>query len=264
MTTASVVEKFVGAAIVCLMLAPVMAYAQDGGPANVQPCKLSRLASLDLMPQPTGRFAVPVTISGTSFNFLVGLQGTSAVTDAVATQFRLHRDSTFGYRGPFISVMGLPVTESVEVPDFQIGSVHAAAVEMYVAGTMLSGRTLVFPEGDAVGGALGTTLFRNFGVEFDFNGKKPNSIRRARADWGRFSGPRPPCRCPSSSTRWAMLSFTCSWTGRTSSSSPAWAAHRRPWERQPRNRFSVSRMGRRDSNRIPPEKETPIAIPSKP
>jgi hypothetical protein len=174
MTIAAVIRKSFGSAIFCLLLAPGWALAEDGQPANAQPCKLSRLASLDLLQLPTGRFAVPVTISGKNFNFLVALEGGSAVTDAVATQFNLRRGSTFGWRGPAIFLMGLPVSESVIVPDFQIGSVHAAQIQMYVAGTMITGHTLTFPEGDAVGGVLGTSLFRNFGVEFDFKGKKLN------------------------------------------------------------------------------------------
>lgn len=174
MAIVTVVRRLFCASIVFLLLAPDCALAQDSRPANAQPCKLNRLASLDLLQLPTGRFAVPVTISGTSFNFLVGLEGGSAITDAVATQFNLRRGSTFGWRGPAIFLMGLPVSESAVVPDFQIGSVHAAQIQMYVAGTMITGHTLTFPEGDAVGGVLGTSLFRNFGIEFDFKGKKLN------------------------------------------------------------------------------------------
>ncbi|HUB84344.1 MAG TPA: hypothetical protein VL971_01520, partial [Rhizomicrobium sp.] len=118
---------------------------------------------------------MPVSISGTTYNFFVTLDGFSAVTDAVATKLGLRRGDTFGWNPSLYVVMGLPAGQLVTVPDVLIGSAHMTGVDMFVAGTNeITMKSIPFPEGDAVGGALGTSVLAKFDVEFDFKTNKLN------------------------------------------------------------------------------------------
>ena len=169
-------DKKLKAAILATVVAifAFSAAAQDRpAPSSERKCALTRLASLDMTQTPTGYITVPISVAGTTRNFVIGLQGASAISDDLASELRLHRrDLLSGHS--IRQVAGLPAFEAADVPDFQVGVVHSDSMEMYIIGESLSGHSLPVPGGKGVSGVLGASFLKNFDVEFDFKSNKLN------------------------------------------------------------------------------------------
>lgn len=171
------------------------AVAGPEGPDQVQhaagPCTLSRLAALDITTQPSGAISVPVSVGERNTNFIVSLGGTSAITDAVATDLRLSPYYPFNpYHGGFVvSMMGLPAILRATVPDLQIGTVRSQNVDLYIVGLLPRGRVLTLPDEPSVGGVLSADILGSFDVELDFKAGKLNLYA--------------PAHCGASSVFWA-------------------------------------------------------------
>lgn len=163
------------AAILPMSSARVSAGAQDPPvPTGERKCTLTRLASLDMTQTPSGHLTVPVSVAGTTRNFVVGLQGASAISVDLASELRLHRKDLLYGHNMITQIGGLPAFEAADVPDVQVGVVHSDSMEMYIIGDTIRGRPLPMPGGEGVSGVLGTSFLKNFDVEFDFKSNKLN------------------------------------------------------------------------------------------
>jgi len=141
---------------------------------QAKPCRLERLASLEIHYLSNGWPTVPVSIGGKSRNMIISLWGDSAISDALASELKLRPTPIFrsGRRIPFVNIAGLPAMYVATVSEVGIGAAHSTDVTMYVAGTMMSGRVVPFPDG--ADGVIGATLLSNFDAELDLHSNKLN------------------------------------------------------------------------------------------
>ncbi|MBV8976285.1 MAG: aspartyl protease family protein [Alphaproteobacteria bacterium] len=141
---------------------------------HAETCNLGLMASLDMTMLPDGRFAVPVSLNGKSFEFLVDTGGVYTAThDQIAKALNLeevpvHGD-IYGSAGK-ISMAAANIASlklgQVELKDFHI------AIEKVLS--PVGDKAPPSPEADRIAGFLAPDLLSLFDVELDFASKKMN------------------------------------------------------------------------------------------
>jgi predicted aspartyl protease len=149
------------------MLAAAAAVASLGAPAQAQTaaCSLALMASLDMTNLPEGRAAVPLSINGTSYQFMVDTAGVfSKISQDVVNQQNLKETPT---NMELYGVGGKLRLSSVNIQSLKIGNNEAKNFHLAVGGFSP-------PTGSKFDGVIGADLLTLFDVEFDFANRKMN------------------------------------------------------------------------------------------
>jgi len=144
------------------------------GAAKAETCNLGLMASLDMTMLPDGRFAVPVTLNGKSFEFLVDTGGVFTSTDdQTAKALGLEQGPVHGDMygaGGKVAVTAANVRSlklaNVELKDFHIAIEHPQGTAQDNGPPANSDNRIV--------GLLAPDVLSVFDVELDFAAKKMN------------------------------------------------------------------------------------------
>ena len=132
--------------------------------ASAETCSLAQMASLDMTMLPEGRFAVPVSINGTSHLMMVDTAGIySRITAEAAQKIGL---STAPSRVEIYGVNGKERMLQSDIASLKIGDNEAKHFHLGIGG--------FDPHGSAAEGILSQDLLTLFDVELDFAAKKMN------------------------------------------------------------------------------------------
>jgi hypothetical protein len=141
--------------------------------ASAENCSLGLMAALDITMMPDGRFAVPVSINGTTHEFMVDTSGVfSALAEESAHKLGLKEIET---PMELYGVKGKEHIYSVNIDSFKVGNVEAKHFHLVVSRGGKQGSQQDPPQ-DAmvVDGFLAPDFLNLFDVELDFAAKKMN------------------------------------------------------------------------------------------
>jgi predicted aspartyl protease len=135
------------------------------GPADAadQPaCKLTRYASLPLTTEPEGRVAVPVSVEGKNYSFLVDTGGAVATIGPDQAEELGVRQK--GAAHALTGVAGRFTTSYMSIDSFSIGKLSGSGLDVYVE-----------PRGDlGFDGTLAPDMMKHYDVDLDFAHSRMN------------------------------------------------------------------------------------------
>lgn len=126
--------------------------------ADEQPCRLIRVASVEMSVDPSGRADVPLSISGRTFNLLIDTGGVDSMlsTKTVESLGLVKAPLQYAY---VVMFGGLKIDHNTIAHDIDFGGLKAAQMPFLVT-------PAPFPEG--VSGMLSNDVLRAYDDEFDF------------------------------------------------------------------------------------------------
>ncbi|HEX4859738.1 MAG TPA: pepsin/retropepsin-like aspartic protease family protein [Rhizomicrobium sp.] len=149
----------------CALAAAALALSLSAARADTPACSLGLMASLDMTALPDARAAVPVTLNGTTYQFMVDTAGVfSKISKDAVKQLGLSETPT---SMELYGVKGKQRISAVDVASLKIGNNEAKHFHVAVeGGEMFKDRKF--------DGVFAADLLTLFDVEFDFGAEKMN------------------------------------------------------------------------------------------
>jgi Aspartyl protease len=148
-----------------VLTAAVLALSLSAARADAPSCSLGLMASLDMTMLPEGHVEVPLSLNGTTYQFMVDTAGIfSKISENAVKQLGLSETPT---NMELYGVKGKLHLSAVDVASLKLGNNEAKHFHLAVQGDEMFG-------GKKYDGVLAADLLTLFDVEFDFKGKKMN------------------------------------------------------------------------------------------